>query len=83
MPSTLTKNVNKSLIICILGPTASGKTKLAIQIANRYSCDQRYFFIVDRVLWSPKCLVGNCAIYFPHAYFWSGFRSSRNAQANH
>ena len=42
-------NINKKKLIAIVGPTASGKTNLAIDIANYYDCeiisaDSRQFY---------------------------------------
>ena len=42
-------NINKKKLIVIVGPTASGKTDLAIDIANYYDCeiisaDSRQFY---------------------------------------
>ena len=40
----------KPQVICLMGPTASGKTDLAIQMAEHCSCD---LISVDRCVESP------------------------------
>ena len=39
------KNVNKKTVIAIVGPTASGKTSLAVELAKKYSTQDSASFV--------------------------------------